>query len=75
MAIKINKIQRIQSQRVGLYYLLLASKEKYVKDRRKLRLTKLLKIILLASLKSSLEHLSRFSGFSTMASLWLIVKK
>lgn len=45
LAMKINKIQRIRHQRVGMYYLMLASKEKYIKDRRKHRQRKLLKII------------------------------
>lgn len=46
MAMKINKIQRVQHQGIGMYYLMLATKEKYIKDRRKLRQRRLLKIIL-----------------------------
>jgi len=45
MAMKINKIQRVQHQRSGMYYPMLASEEKYIKHRRKLRQRRLLRII------------------------------
>lgn len=45
MAMKINKFQRVQHQRIGMYYPMLASKDKYIKNRRKTRQRRLLKIV------------------------------